>query len=95
MSGMAQVINPAAASILAEAELLTAKNRQEAYGDYREQSRDVAAVWSVLTGVAITPRMVPLMMAALKLVRESGKPKRDNRVDACGYLHLLDQLPED
>jgi predicted SpoU family rRNA methylase len=27
-------------------------------------------------------------MAALKLVRESHRPKRDNRVDAIGYVEL-------
>ena len=95
MSGMAEPEKASELSILAEAAILTVGDRQEAYGNYATQSRDVAAVWSVLTGAVITPRMVPLMMAALKMVRESNKSARDNRVDACGYMQLLDQLPED
>lgn len=42
----------------------------------------------------VPPRIVALMMAQLKLSRESHKPKRDNRVDAIGYVLCADRIEE-
>jgi hypothetical protein len=42
----------------------------------------------------IPPRIVALMMAQLKISRESHKPKRDNRVDAIGYVLCADRIEE-
>lgn len=86
---------PAAASILTEAASLISGDRRDAYGDYSEEASRIAAGWEALRrGGAITARHVPLMMTWLKMVRESHKPKRDNRVDGAAYLALLDQLYE-
>ena len=40
--------------------------------------------------VPFTPDFGCLMMVAVKLSREAGKPKRDNRVDGAGYLECAD-----
>jgi hypothetical protein len=40
----------------------------------------------------IPPRVVALMMAAVKLSRESAKPSRDNRVDLIGYVLCEDRI---
>lgn len=86
---------PPAASILTEAASLISGDRRDAYGDYANEAEYVAAGWEVLRrGHPIDAKMVPLMMTWLKMVRESHGHKRDNLVDAAGYLALLDQLYE-
>lgn len=35
-----------------------------------------------------------LFMVCVKLSRETHLPKRDNRVDACGYINCLDKIAE-
>lgn len=58
-------------------------------GDYGENSLPaIAALWSTYLGVDLTPRQVAWMMVLLKAVRDQHKPKRDNTVDAIGYLAL-------
>jgi len=79
-------------SILEEALRLTSEDRAQEYGDFGLQAERIAAVWSAITGHPVNVRHVPLMLAGLKIIREAEKPKRDNRVDACGYLQLADQL---
>jgi len=44
--------------------------------------------------VPFTPDFACLMMVAVKLSREAGKPKRDNRVDGCGYFECADMCLE-
>lgn len=40
----------------------------------------------------VPPELVGLCMAALKLARETYRPARDNRVDACGYVETVDMI---
>jgi hypothetical protein len=42
----------------------------------------------------IPPKLVALMMAALKASRESQAPKHDNRVDAIGYWLCADRIED-
>ena len=68
--------------------------RTEHYGPAVKNHRDIGTVWGVLLDLPkpIPPRTVAVMMAALKLVREGGpRRKRDNLVDACGYLLIAEQ----
>lgn len=44
--------------------------------------------------VPLTPDFGCLLMVAVKLSREAGKPKRDNRVDAAGYLECAEMCLE-
>lgn len=62
------------------------KQRAKEYPPYIVEAKRVALVWSGITGFDIPWRLVPLMMAGLKNVREASAPKEDNGVDAIGYL---------
>lgn len=84
-------------SEMLEANRLVNGDRQADYGTPRENYEGIAKVWSgILTRILhrdITPGEAALMMVGLKLQREAMKPKRDNIVDANGYLlvyaHIL------
>lgn len=56
----------------------------------------IADIWNVQLGkklsVPIEPRDVALLMVGLKLAREVGTPKRDNLVDAAGYINCVDEI---
>lgn len=77
-------------SILAEAEHLTTRDRQDAYGHPGIEFGKVADAFNAMTGHRITARQAITFMVVLKLVRENFQSKRDNRVDAAGYLNCLD-----
>lgn len=83
-------------TVAAEAERLVNGKRAEQYGQPPENMARIGAVWGALLGrEPIPPRTVAVMMAALKLARECGpEPKRDNLVDACGYLLIAEQCGE-
>lgn len=79
-------------SILLEAEGLVGGDRQESYGDPQVSFERAAKIASQMCGYTVTAKDVVCVMVALKLSRESHKHKRDNLVDACGYLELLNRL---
>lgn len=96
-------INPAAnveeiSTVAQEARNLQYGDREDSYGHPRVTLTKVAAMWSVLLsdkldeGAFISPEDVARMMTAMKLCRDTHSPKRDNRVDAIGYLIALDRL---
>ena len=66
--------------------------RQAAYGEPVSNMRNIALAWSAIVGYQIHPRHVPLMMAALKLVREGYKHTPDNLPDAQGYIEIADRV---
>jgi hypothetical protein len=76
----------AARSILAE--------RTGDYGDPSEMLSAIGRVWGTMLGIdAIPPERVALLMAGLKLVRETvGESKRDSRIDAISYLAIADSI---
>jgi hypothetical protein len=78
-----------AKSVLDEAAELVGGARRAAYGDPEILHSRVAMIWSGILGVHVTTEQVLLCMAGLKIGRESLRPKRDNIVDAAGYLKLL------
>lgn len=79
-------------TVAAEAERLVSGKRADQYGQPAENMARIGAVWGALLGQAPIPgRTVAVMMAALKLARECGpESKRDNLVDACGYLLIAE-----
>lgn len=81
-----------------EAKELVFGDRQDDYGHPRASFTRIAMMWTALLqdklddGEFVSPEDVARLMGALKLARDVGSPKRDNRVDAIGYLINLDRL---
>ncbi len=71
---------------------LVTTSRMRDYGDPAETMRRTALAWSALLGTDVSPKQVALCMAALKLVRESRRHKRDNLDDAAGYVEIASTL---
>lgn len=84
--------------ILVEAQEVIAGDRQASYGDARMGFTHVAAQWSLYmfqkhgVEIIITPEDVCWMMADLKKVRQMAGFKRDNVMDAAGYIGLIEQV---
>lgn len=90
-------------TVLAEAASLVHGDRNEAYGHPIDDFRGTGAIWGGLVrrwressdiGDPIPPELVALMMAGLKLNRETNKRKRDNLVDAAGYVETASMVIE-
>jgi hypothetical protein len=81
-------------SILSEAEHLTTHDRNQSYGHPSDDYGRVTGAFNALTGHKLTTQQGILFMVCVKLAREAYKPKRDNRVDAAGYLNCLDMTEQ-
>jgi len=83
-------------SILQEAQRLVHGDRGASYGHPGDDYRATTDMWRAMilrrygVDVPLTADFGCLMMVAVKLSREAGKPQRDNRVDAAGYLECAD-----
>lgn len=83
-------------SILEEAQRLVHGDRGDAYGHPHHDYLATVTMWRAMIlrrygiDVPLTPDFGCLMMVAVKLSREAGKPKRDNRTDGAGYLECAD-----
>ena len=80
-------------SIFEEAESIVHGARQGQYGSPERSMQRIALMWSGVLGVDVSPRQAALCMVALKLARDAHEAKRDNLVDAAGYLRLIELLP--
>jgi hypothetical protein len=96
---------------LEEAQRIVLGPRQSSYSHPGQDFRCTGRQWGALlenwllaehpdvlvdsTFPDIAPRVVALMMAALKASREAHKPKRDNRVDGPGYWFCADRIVEE
>lgn len=86
---------PARGAILREAETIINGERQGQYGNPEDSFRLIAGFWSAYLGCTVSPRQVAEMMVLLKVARQrSGKGKRDNLVDICGYAALAADMEE-
>jgi hypothetical protein len=84
---------PHAKATFERAHTLIGGDRHDAYGDYSGEAAYLADMWNaIIKGGHIQPRHVPLMMIALKVLRESNRHSPDNMVDACGYAGLSAEL---
>lgn len=79
-------------SVLEAAKYLITKSRRQAYREAEKNFQDIADMWSVVLGVAVTAEQVGLMMACLKIVRASYRYSDDDLVDAIGYLALTKRV---
>jgi hypothetical protein len=76
-------------TILTEAETLINGDRATDYGDAHENFARIAALWSVVLGVPVSPVQVALCMMQLKAARLCHSPEhRDSWIDAAGYAGL-------
>ena len=82
-------------SVLLEADMLVNGERQEQYGEPREHFEMVAKLWSGVMGWEMSAADVALCMVLLKIVREVHGHKRDNIVDAAGYLEIYERMVEE
>ena len=81
-------------NILQEADRLTMGDRPDHYGHPADDYGRTARLWSEVLGMTVTPEQAILCMAMVKISRQINKPKRDNLVDACGYLRCIERLKE-
>lgn len=74
--------------LLLEAHTLVNGQRQKDYGRPEDSFRRIAALWSAYLGADVSGKDVALMMALLKLSRESNAHKMDNLLDCAAYVAL-------
>ena len=79
-------------SVTEEAHELVHGDRGKDYGHPYTDYECTTDIWRAMIkrrygiDVPLTPDFGCLMMAVVKVSRECGKSKRDNRVDMCGYI---------
>lgn len=82
---------PKRAEILREAERLITGDRNQTYGEPMDNFRIIADYWNTFLshklkdGQKITPGDTAGMQILVKLAREKGGPKEDNKLDIAGY----------
>lgn len=76
------------ASILKEAFALVNDERHDEYGPPHESFGRVALLWGAWLGRPLSAHDVACMMVLFKLAREAHGHKRDNLLDAAGYVGL-------
>ena len=82
-------------SALQEAQRLVHGDRGAAYGHPIDDYTRTGRMWGAILGIPdIDPRLCCLMMAAVKISRETNAPKRDNRVDLAGYAECAQMVAE-
>jgi hypothetical protein len=81
-------------SVLQEAENIVSGDRNQDYGSAIESFERTAVIATMTTGKHLTAADCCKVLMAVKLTRESYKPKRDNLVDLAGYTLILDKITE-
>ena len=79
-------------SVLKEAAYIVDGDREQTYGHPSLNFERTAVLWSVIFGHPVTLRQVALALVCLKLAREVHQHKRDNLVDAIGYLRCIEKM---
>jgi len=81
-------------SVLTEADALVNGDRQADYDTPKRNFERIAIIASQMTGKELTAVDCVKVLIATKLAREAFKHKRDNLVDAAGYIEVLDKVIE-
>ena len=84
-----------AEQILMRAGSLISGTRNDQHGDRKANFQTIAALWSPLLGIKVTPMQVALCMALLKIARaKNGAFNVDDFIDGAGYMALAGDLKE-
>ncbi len=81
-------------TILEEASRLVDGPRENSYGPPNRSFERIAALWSQVLDIEVTPQQVGLCMVLLKVSRECNHHSRDNLVDIAGYARAMEKLTE-
>ncbi len=87
-------------NILEEANEIVSGDREQTYGAPDANLKRIANLWVTYliekhdVAVNLSPEDVCWMMTLLKMARQMNAPKRDNLVDAAGYVALIERLHE-
>ena len=80
-------------TVLEEADMQTTGQRPADYDHPLPNHERIAAVWSMILGVDISPEKAALMMVGLKLARLAYNIEhRDSLVDLCGYARCIERI---
>ena len=82
-------------SLAHEAVQLVGGDRNRAYAHPAINFQRIARLWEPILGCPVTPAHVALCMVQVKISRQIHASKRDNVLDAIGYLLTLDAVTED
>ena len=78
--------------ILQEAARLTAKDRQNIYGDPRTNHCRIADLWTTYLAQQITPQQVAICMALVKVARLMETETEDSFVDLAAYASIAGEI---
>lgn len=87
-------------SVLGEASQIINGERQDVYGSPEQSFALIADYWTLYLSsrsdneAPVSPSDVAMMMTLFKVAREANQHKRDNVVDACGYLGIYADMQE-
>jgi hypothetical protein len=81
-------------NVLAEADRLTAVDRQASYGHPADDFARTVKLINAYYGTAFEPEDWGKMMIMCKLARDAHAGKRDNLVDLCGYGRTIEKCRE-
>jgi hypothetical protein len=79
---------PQRGTILDQAKAIINGERQDQYGNPEDSFGLIAELWSGYLGRDIFTHQVPVMLSLMKIARQKHQHKKDNLIDACGYLAL-------
>lgn len=89
-------------TVLDEAKKVINGDRQDTYGGPEDSFADISEYWNTYikrrfgTGpVNLEPKDIAMMMVLFKIAREANQGKRDNLVDAAGYLGIAGDFKKD
>jgi hypothetical protein len=78
--------------ILQEAARLTAKDRQNIYGDPRTNHCRIADLWTTYLEQEITPQQVAICMALVKIARLMQTETEDSFIDLAAYASIAGEI---
>ena len=78
--------------ILQEAARLTAKDRQNIYGDPKTNHSRIADLWTTYLEQEITPQQVAICMALVKIARLMQTETEDSFIDLAAYASIAGEI---